>query len=125
MPDNTGTLAATDPYGLFPRRWLKALQDAGASRLGFLVLCDLATYADSATGKAYPSLDTIAADLHVHVRKVKAAVAELKTIPGPHRAAAQSTRSHYWGTAERIYFDHASRLAQETVAVAFCAGEAW
>jgi hypothetical protein len=67
---------------MFPRRWLKALQAADASRLAFLVLCDLATYADNVTGNAYPSLDTIAADLHVHVRKVKAAIAELKTIPG-------------------------------------------
>jgi hypothetical protein len=34
------------------------------------------------TGKAYPSEDRIAADLGFGVRKVKAAIAELKTIPG-------------------------------------------
>ena len=82
MSDNTAILASADPFALFPRRWLKALQAARASRLAFLVLCDLASYANDVTGKAYPSVDTIAADLGVGVRKVKAAIAELKVIPG-------------------------------------------
>ena len=73
---------ASDPYGLFPRRWLKALQAAGASRLAILALYDLATYADDVTGKAYPSVDTIASDLGVGARRVKAAIAELTRIPG-------------------------------------------
>ncbi|MGA9018017.1 MAG: helix-turn-helix domain-containing protein [Candidatus Cybelea sp.] len=101
MSDNTAILASADPFALFPRRWLKALQAARASRLAFLVLCDLASYANDVTGKAYPSVDTIAADLGVGVRKVKAAIAELKVIPGiltvqrrNRRAAAPGERSN-------------------------------
>lgn len=91
----------SDPYGLFPRRWLKALQVAGASRLAFLVLADVASYADNVTGKAHPAVDTIAADLEVSPRKVKAALAELRRIPDVltvrrrnRRAAAVGERSN-------------------------------
>jgi hypothetical protein len=106
MSDNTAILASADPFALFPRRWLKALQAARASRLAFLVLCDLASYANDVNGKAHPSVETIAADLDVGVRKVKAAIAELKTIPGiltvrrrNRRAASPGERSNEYTLA--------------------------
>ena len=102
MSDNTATVAS-DPFGLVPRRWLKALQAAGASRLAMFVLCDLATYADSVTGKAYPSLDTIAADLGVDVRKVKAAIAELKSIPSIFTVRRRNRRATAIGERSNEY----------------------
>lgn len=99
----TATLAAADPYGLVPRRWLKALSTAHASRMAMFVLCDLASYADDVTGKAYPSLDTIAADLGVGVRKVKAAIAELKMIPGILTVRRRNRRSAAIGERSNEY----------------------
>lgn len=97
------TAANFDPFGILPRRWMALLQQARVSRLALLVLWDLATYADKSTGVAFPSIQTLADDVGATVRAVKAAIAELKAIPGiltvqrrNRRAAAPGQRSNMY-----------------------------
>ena len=123
MSDNTATLAAADPYGLFPRRWLKALQAAGASRLAFLVLCDLASYADNVTGKAYPSVTRLQLTWAWRAQG-EGCDCGTEVIPGILTVQRRNRRAAApRGTLERIHLDDASRHAQGRC-VPVCAGEA-
>ncbi len=67
-------------WGRVPVWWARHLRDAGASATARDVLVLLAAHASKKTGEAWPSIETMAASLHVSTRTIRRATAELKRV---------------------------------------------
>jgi biotin operon repressor len=78
MNQGDAILAHASSWGRVYVWWIRALRKSGAGVTARDVLALLASYADKKTGRAWPSLETIAATLGIGKRSTLRAIGELK-----------------------------------------------